>query len=318
MTSMTKDYYELDPDGDVTFVFTRIDPDTVNQAPGPKNAPHESTNAQVTGGSVERASSSVAGKKVQKSKQRVSTSPVFKNMLHGPWKEAQGLRLGDSEIEMDWQNVDAMLLLMNAIHGNWPDIPLDVSLEMLVEMATLVDYYNCRKAIHHALEVWIRNLLGGLANASSDDTVRWIWISWVLRPTDVFRDATYRAVTQSKGPISTIGLPIPQPIIDAIEKRREQGIKTTLNSLRRLVIDLWDGRKSCSFECDSFRLGALIKQVHGKGFLRATDEGTIPSISLDQLNNFLVDIKSPAWREVTGKRVAIMTSTPSILAPYSL
>jgi hypothetical protein len=33
------------------------------------------------------------------------------------------------------------------------------------------------------------------------------------------------------------------------EKRREQGINLTLNSLRRLVIDLWDGRKSCSFEC---------------------------------------------------------------------
>jgi hypothetical protein len=31
-TTMTKDYYELDPDGDVTFVFTRTDRDTANQS----------------------------------------------------------------------------------------------------------------------------------------------------------------------------------------------------------------------------------------------------------------------------------------------
>lgn len=89
---------------------------------------------------------------------------------------------------------------------------------------------------------------------------------------------------------------------DAINKRREHGIKTTLYSLRRLVTDLRDGRTSCSFECDSFRLGALTKQLHGQGFLKPVDEGNIPSISLDQLKNFLLNLKSPAWREVTSKR----------------
>ncbi|KAF7169068.1 hypothetical protein CNMCM5623_001900 [Aspergillus felis] len=327
MTSLPKDYYELDPDGDVTFVFTTADADTANQTSGPNAVPQESTRpAEVADSSVGRSSTSVADTKVQKSEQEVGNqmtdapkdvrvvkmrvsskhlslaSPVFKKMLHGPRKKAHGLRLGDLEIKIDSQNMDAMLILMNAIHGNWPNIPRDVTLEMLVKMVTLLEYYKCQKAIHHALELWIHNLLGGLANASSDDTVRWIWISCVLRPTDVFRYATYRAVTQSKGPISTIGLPIPQPIIDAIDKRREQGIKTTLDSLRRLVTDLRDGRKSCSFECDSFRLGALIKQLHGKGLLGPLDEGTIPSISLDQLNKSLADIKSPAWREVTSKR----------------
>ncbi|GFF37901.1 hypothetical protein IFM58399_05055 [Aspergillus lentulus] len=332
MTSMTKDYYELDPDGDVIIIFTTADPDNANQASGPNAVPHESTKpAQVTCGSVESSSTSVADTRAQKPEQEVGNqtkaaaknaravkmrlvkmrvsskhlslaSPVFKKMLHGPWKEAQGLRLGDLEIEMNWQNMDAMLILMNAIHGNWPDIPRDVSLEMLVEMATLVDYYNCRKAIDHALEHWTRKLLGGAANASSDDIVRWIWVSCVLRSTRVFKSATCRAVTQNKGPISTLGLPIPQPFIDAINKRREHGIKTTLYSLRRLVTDLRDGRTSCSFECDSFRLGALTKQLHGQGFLKPVDKANIPSISLDQLKNFLLNLKSPAWREVTSKR----------------
>jgi hypothetical protein len=191
---------------------------------------------------------------------------------------------------------------------------------MLAEMTTLMDYYSCHKAIHHALEQRIQNLPGRLASVSSDDTVRWIWVSCVLQSTGGFCYATYRAVTQSKGPISTIGLPIPQPIIskwpvkdeiwaraltiisDAIEERREHGIKTTLDSLRRLATDLRDGRKSCSCECDSFRFGALTKQLHTQGYLEPIDEGIIPSISVDQIKNFLVNIKSPAWREITPKR----------------
>lgn len=235
---MTKDYYELDPDGDVIFVFTTTDPDTANQFPGPNAVPRESTTpAQVTNYSVGMSSASVAGTKAQESEHQVGhrmtdtpknsrvvrmrvsskhlslASPMFKKMLHGPWKEAQGLRVGHVEIRMDWQNLDAMLILMKAIHGNWPDFPRDVSLETLAEICTLVDYYYCQKAIHHTLELWIRHLAGGMAKASCDDIVRWIWISWVLRATDLFRYATYQAVSQSKGPISTIGLPIPQPII---------------------------------------------------------------------------------------------------------
>ncbi|GIK06684.1 hypothetical protein Aspvir_002334 [Aspergillus viridinutans] len=325
MMSMTKDYYELDPDGDVILVFTTADPDTANQAPGPNAVPNESTRpAQVTDGSVGRSSTSVAGTKVQKFEQldnrmtdapkatrvvkmRVSSkhlslaSPVFKKMLHGPWKEAQGLRLGYVEIEMDGQNMDAMLLLMKVIHGYGPDIPRNVTLAMVVKISTLADYYNCHEVIHLAVQLWIRPLQVGVM-MNCDELAQWIWISWVFQLTNLFRYATNCAVTYSKGPISTIGLPIPQPVIDAIEKRREQGIKTTLDSLRRLVSELRDGRESCSFECDSFRLGALTKQLHEKGFLGPVDEGTIPSISLYQLNDFLVDIKSPAWREVTSKR----------------
>ncbi|GFF23064.1 hypothetical protein IFM61606_08716 [Aspergillus udagawae] len=238
MTSTTKDYYELDPDGDVIFVFTRTDPDIANQSSGPKAVPHKSTKpAQVTGGSVERASHSVAGKTARKSKQQVSNqktdtpddgkvvkmrvsskhlslaSPVFEKMFHGLWKEAQGLRVGYIEMEMDWQNMDAMLILMNAIHGHGPDVPHEVSLEMLTEISILVDYCNFHKAIQLALDLWMPPLQAGMAKEFCDDIVRWIWISWVFRLIDPFRSATYCAVAQSQGPISSLGLPIYHRII---------------------------------------------------------------------------------------------------------
>ncbi|KAF4242968.1 hypothetical protein CNMCM8980_010128 [Aspergillus fumigatiaffinis] len=112
MTSMTKDYYELDPDGDVILVFTTADPATVNQASGPNAVPHESTRpAEVAAGSLGRSSTSVADTKAQKPEQEVENrmtdvpkdarvvkmkvssehlslaSPVFKKMLRGRGKK---------------------------------------------------------------------------------------------------------------------------------------------------------------------------------------------------------------------------------------
>ncbi|RLL94683.1 hypothetical protein CFD26_104925 [Aspergillus turcosus] len=326
MTSMAKYYYELDPHGDVVFLFPTIDPGT-SKFPGPKAVRRESaTPGQVTDGSVGRSSTSVTGTKAQGVTQKVGhrkldnpedtsvvgmrvsskhlslASPVFEKMFHGLWKEAQCLHAGHVEIEMDWQNMDAMLILMNVIHGHGPDIPRKVNLETLTEISILVDYYNCHEAINLASVLWIWHLRAGMAKEFCDDIVRWIWISWVFRLVDIFRSATYCAVTQSKGPISSLGLPIHHRIIDAIENRREHCIKTTLEALSRLVTDLRDGRKSCSFECDSFRLGALTKQLHTQGILGRLDEGTVPSISLDELKDFLTNIKSPAWCKVTKKR----------------
>ncbi|KAF7121802.1 hypothetical protein CNMCM5793_009355 [Aspergillus hiratsukae] len=320
---MAKYYYELDPHGDVVFLFPTIDPDAA-KFPDPKAVRRQSaTPAQVTDGSVGSSSTSVTGTKAQGVKQKVGhrkldtpedtsvvgirvsskhlslASPVFEKMFHGLWKEAQCLHAGHVEIEMDWQNMDAMLILMNVIHGHGPDVPRNVSLEMLTEISILVDYYNCHKAIQLAVDQWIRPLLAAMAEEFCDDIVRWIWISWVLRLADTFRSATHCAVTQSKGPISSLGLPIHHRLIDAIEKRREYCIKSTLEALRRLVTDLRDGEKSCSFECDSIRLGALTKQLQAQVILWRLHEDTIPSISLDELKDFLINIKSPAWREVT-------------------
>ncbi|EAW19911.1 uncharacterized protein NFIA_095310 [Aspergillus fischeri NRRL 181] len=322
---MTKDYYELNPDGDVILIFTTADPDTANQASGSNAALHESTKAaQGTCDSVERSSTSRARTRAQKSKRQVTSektdtpkdgkvvrikvsskhlslaSPVFEKMFHGLWKETQGLRGGPIDMEMDWQNMDAMLILMNAIHGNGPDVPREVGIEMLKEISILVDYYDCHKAIHLALDLWIRPLLAQMAKEFCDEILSWIWISWVFRLNDPFRSATRCVVAQSKGPISSLGLPIYHRIVDAIEKRRDHCMKGTLEALRRLLTDLRDGRNSCSFECDSFRLGALSKQLHAHDFLGHIVECTIPSVSLDELYHFLVNIKSPAWCDIAS------------------
>jgi hypothetical protein len=259
MTSTTKDYYELDPHGDVIFVFTATDPDTANQSPGPRAASQKSTTpAHVNDGSVAtlEVATSVAGIKVEECEQEVGNgkadtpedtggvrmrvsskhlalaSPLFEMMFHGLWKEAQGLRVGHVEMEMDWQNMDAMLILMNVIHGHGPDVPRQVSLEMLTEISILVDYYDCHKAIHLALDQWTRPLQAAMAKDFCDDIVRWIWISWVFRFQDAFRDATYCAVTQSKGPISSLGLPIHHRIIGKHLYNRGDTVQNPDNILR--------------------------------------------------------------------------------------
>ncbi|RHZ59253.1 uncharacterized protein CDV56_105070 [Aspergillus thermomutatus] len=413
MTSMTKDYYELDPDGDAIFAFTTTGPDTANKFSDPKAVPQESTTpAQVLMSQWESSRLRLLGGRMKVSSKHLSlASPVFKKMLHGPWQEAQGLRVGEVGIEMDRQNIDAMLMLMKVIHGHWPDIPRTVSLETLAEITTLVDYYNCQKAIHHALQLWIRPLLAGIAKASSDDIeqganphdrfahppadyrrmfsgpwkesqslaagdraeieaecwdanamlilmniihgrgrnvprqvtlrtlseiaalvdyyechevvdvmsgiwidkllksmpstyckgiISWIFISWVFQRPSSFTSATEIAATQSQQRIDPGDLPIPQRILDKIEEHRRGGVKSALDMSYELITDLRDGRKHCSDVCDALRLGLLIKQLHAGGQLPPLPAVSVPNVSLEQLTSILYKTSTVRYCDSSG------------------
>jgi hypothetical protein len=144
----------------------------------------------------------------------ILASPYFKQMLRGGWKEdctlsAEGCL---TIYEEDW-DPDALLILMNVIHGHTRKVARSVSLEMLAKLAVLVDYYECLEVVEVFSEIWIDQLEKGLPTTYSRDLILWICISWVFRHPLRFNVATGIALMQSKKPIQTLGLPIPETIV---------------------------------------------------------------------------------------------------------
>ncbi|RYP62552.1 hypothetical protein DL771_009682 [Monosporascus sp. 5C6A] len=82
------------------------------------------------------------------SRHLVLASPFFKKALGGPWKEGHSVTSdGCRYIHTEEWDPNALLVLMQIIHGrNW-GIPRSVSLEMLAKIAVLVDYYKCHEAL---------------------------------------------------------------------------------------------------------------------------------------------------------------------------
>ncbi|KAI6520478.1 hypothetical protein MCOR05_010812 [Pyricularia oryzae] len=155
------------------------------------------------------------------SKHLTLASSTFKIMLNGQWGEASKLEITAE----DW-NTEAMLILMSVIHGQNQQVPKVISLEILTNIAILVDYYECREAIDLAAEIWINKLTQ--PKEPSRDLVFWLFISWVFRREEVFRAMTTVALRQSRGPLQALNLPIPERIIGEYRKASDQ---LTENSL---------------------------------------------------------------------------------------
>jgi hypothetical protein len=84
----------------------------------------------------------------------ILASSYFKRMLRGGWKEDCTLCAeGCLTIYVEDWDPDALLILMNIIHGHTRKVPRTVSLEMLAKLAVLVDYYECIEVVEVLSEI---------------------------------------------------------------------------------------------------------------------------------------------------------------------
>lgn len=154
------------------------------------------------------------------SKHLILASTYFKKMLHDPWKEGIALASSSYTINATEWGIEAMLILMNIIHGRVRSVPRSISLDILAQIAVLVDYYDCHEVVELFSECWIRDLSHNLPDEYGRDLILWIAISWVFSQETLFEAMTEVAVKKSKGPLQTLGLPIPQRIVGKYQVMR--------------------------------------------------------------------------------------------------
>lgn len=139
-------------------------------------------------------------------------SPVLKAMLSGAWSEgmrdeSDGLFRLHAE---DWDS-EALVIVMNAVHGRWSLVPRTVSLEILAKIATIVDYYDIREALQLILSHWMEGFTAwSVPRTLCRETVLWILISWVFKDAAIFGQATKIAILLStQDLVIPDGVPIP-------------------------------------------------------------------------------------------------------------
>lgn len=142
-------------------------------------------------------------------------SPYFKKMFQSGWPEGDALRV-EGRVEVRLQNGEdpnALLIILNIIHGHTRRVPRVVDLTMLTKIAVLVDFYECYEEVEIFSNMWIDSLKGDLPQSISTKLTQWIWVTWVFNKPQQFKATTRIAERQSKGPIETDGLPIPQIVV---------------------------------------------------------------------------------------------------------
>lgn len=149
------------------------------------------------------------------SRHLILASPYFRAMLTGPWEENSSRSGSMYTINAsDWDE-EALIILVDIIHGQGEKIPRSMSLEFLAKIAVLVDYYKCHKIVKFYSDTWIKAILDGtdLPQKYSRDLVLWLFISCVFSQHETFYTLTLFALWQTRGPVRTLGLPFPDGLI---------------------------------------------------------------------------------------------------------
>ncbi|KAI1467648.1 uncharacterized protein F4812DRAFT_404132 [Daldinia caldariorum] len=235
-----RNHHNLDPDGDVLLTlhnpnapFAVWDPDWYKDVPSSplpeqndaksQNSDRSEFNDQTqpeahseTGQSSpasDQPSTTSTSPSSSQVKFRVSSkhlclaSEYFKRLLQGPWKEAtstseDGLRHVDA---YHWDQ-EAMLTLMQIIHGRNYHLPLYPTLEYLAKIAVLVDYYQCHEAVSLWAGKWLLSI--NIANVFDRDTILTILVGQVFKESGLSEKAARVAMRECPGKLPTLGLPI--------------------------------------------------------------------------------------------------------------
>ncbi|UNI22369.1 hypothetical protein JDV02_008265 [Purpureocillium takamizusanense] len=198
------------------------------------------------------------------SRHLILASSYFKSMLCGPWKEGKTNGSEPRVVTAESWDQDALLIVMNVIHGRNKRVPREVDFETLAKIAVILDYYQCHEALEVFTDMWLRSLkhAAPLPTAYGRDAVLWLHIAHVLSDDGTARAITKMMQCELDQPLFTLGLPIPASVGDRLEAFRIQSVDYLLTQMHTeldcLARQAWS---TCSPECDLMRLGALTSML---------------------------------------------------------
>lgn len=107
----------------------------------------------------------------------------------------------------------AFEIVMHIIHGQTRHVPEKVNVELLAQIAAIVDDLECLDSIWFFAKGWLSHIKSAYAFGISDNLAKWILISFVFEDSIVFKDVTHTAIRNSTGTMPTMGLPIRPKIL---------------------------------------------------------------------------------------------------------
>lgn len=147
------------------------------------------------------------------SRHLILASSYFNRMLTGPWKENSVEPGCDYTISArDW-DVEALLILMNIIHGQARKVPRKLSTELLAKVSVIVDYYQCIEVVEIFVDRWLLGIPPIDAEIPDRDLMLRLLISWVFSDSHTFTAVTARLLCFARGPINSLKLPVPEAIL---------------------------------------------------------------------------------------------------------
>ncbi|PON23706.1 hypothetical protein TGAM01_v207353 [Trichoderma gamsii] len=126
----------------------------------------------------------------------------------------------------------AFEIVMQIIHGQTRHVPEKVNVELLAQIAALVDDLECLDSIWFFAKRWLSHIKNAYAFGPFGDLPKWILISFVFEESEIFKNVTHTIISRSAGAMPTSGLPIRFKILDDINQQRKTVFAHLLDTLQ--------------------------------------------------------------------------------------
>lgn len=137
-------------------------------------------------------------------------SPVFKGMVQCGLTQSQQLQSQSStEVVLQDDDPDALLILLRLIHGRFRQVPRTVALGTLTQIAILVDKYELFETTDPLIDQWLLGAKETLPAELNDDLLSWMFIAGVFKDKSISKRVSQIARFESKGLLKARNLPIP-------------------------------------------------------------------------------------------------------------
>ncbi|KAI9371073.1 hypothetical protein BJX61DRAFT_544042 [Aspergillus egyptiacus] len=195
-------------------------------------------------------------------------SPFFNSMLSNTWKEGKEFQAnGRIELVIDGWDIEALLVVMHIIHAQLDKVPRSLDVELLAKVAAIADYYSV-DAVKFFGRIWMPGCGSAQLVMTKDSRglLLWVWASYYFKDARGFRDSTVHCLHQHKGPISSLGLPIPGAIIDTMNQRRNRELSFLVDriyTVRERLAAMAEEQTAlfCNEACNALKLGALLRAM---------------------------------------------------------
>ncbi|EHK48748.1 hypothetical protein TRIATDRAFT_214995, partial [Trichoderma atroviride IMI 206040] len=161
----------------------------------------------------------------------------------------------------------AFEIVMHIIHGHTRQIPEKASVDLLAQIAAIVDDLECQDSIWFFAKRWLSQMKCPDFHETSEDLMRWILISFVFEESEIFKQITNDAIRYSTDKTPTFGLPIRPRILENIGERRQFILAHLFAHLQKLQSQLLEQSLGCNQGCRAMMYGTLTQGMKSNSWL---------------------------------------------------
>ena len=146
----------------------------------------------------------------------IIASEYFRVMASGPWKESRK----DPTSLFPWAayswsaeewSQKALELTLLGVHGKLAELPQQLELDVIANIAFIVDYYGLRKSFVFISDIWIKPLLL-ISDIYFRETILCLEIALIFNHEGLFKFAASQIMRKARDRIDTLGIHIPSAV----------------------------------------------------------------------------------------------------------